>query len=95
MAKFRRKPIVVEAMQFEANYKGAQKIIDWVNKETGWNPDKNTDPPIMYYYGDLTIRTLEGDMHASDGDWIVKGTEGEFFPVKPKIFKKTYEAVSE
>lgn len=90
---FRRKPIVVEAMQFRTTYKGAQKIIDWINKETGWTPEKNTDPPVMYYYGDLTIKTLEGEIHASDRDFIVKGVEGEFYPVKPSIFKKTFDPV--
>lgn len=93
--KFRQKPIIVEAIQFRANYKGAQEIIDWVNKETGWSPDLNTDPPVMYYYGDLTIRTPEGDLHASDKDWIVKDVNGGFFPCKPDVFKKTYEKAEE
>jgi hypothetical protein len=41
----------------------------------------------------LDIATLEGVMHAEPGDWIVKGVEGEFYPVKPEIFRKTYEAI--
>lgn len=41
----------------------------------------------------LEIETLEGIMYASPGDYIVKGIEGEFYPVKPDIFKKTYEEV--
>lgn len=90
--KFRKKPIVVEAMRFKANYKGAQAIIDWINAETGWNPDKGTDPPVAYYYGDLTIMMRGSEIHADDGDWIVKGIGGEFYPVKPDIFRKTYEA---
>ena len=43
----------------------------------------------------LSIKTLEGDMLASTGDWIVEGTQGEFYPVKDSIFQATYEAVDE
>lgn len=42
---------------------------------------------------ELIIKTLEGDMTASKGDWIVTGVDGEQYPVKPDIFKKTYELV--
>ena len=41
----------------------------------------------------LSVHTLEGDMRASVGDWIIKGVNGEFYPCKPDIFEKTYEAV--
>ena len=44
---------------------------------------------------DVYIETLEGRMHASPGDWIVVGVQGERYPVKPDIFEKTYEAVLE
>jgi len=43
----------------------------------------------------LIIKTLEGDMIASKGDWIVTGVDGEQYPVKPDIFKKTYELVKD
>ena len=42
---------------------------------------------------ELIIKTLEGDMLASKGDWIVTGIDVEQYPVKPDIFKKTYEPV--
>lgn len=44
---------------------------------------------------DLYIETLEGRMHASPGDWIITGVNGEKYPCKPDIFAKTYELVSE
>ena len=44
---------------------------------------------------ELIIETLEGDMRASKGDWIVTGVDGEQYPVKPDIFKKTYELVKD
>lgn len=52
-------------------------------------PDKGIyiDPAT----GDLLIRTLEGDMRASYGDWIIQGVDGEFYPCKPDIFHRTYE----
>lgn len=43
--------------------------------------------------GTLMIRTLEGDMRVSYGDWVIKGVNGEFYPCKPDIFAKTYEEV--
>lgn len=45
--------------------------------------------------GKLTIETLEGDMTASNGDWIIKGVNGEFWAIKPDIFEKSYEKVEE
>ena len=52
-------------------------------------PDKGhyIDPAT----GDLMIRTLEGDMRAIPGDWIIRGVQGEFYPCKPDIFEATYE----
>ena len=44
---------------------------------------------------ELIIKTLEGDMKASVGDWIITGINGEQYPCKPDIFKKTYEPVEE
>lgn len=59
------------------------------------NPRKFIKKPIIIeaYQTDskLVIKTLEGDMLASPGDWIVKGIHGETYPVKPDIFKKTYK----
>lgn len=43
--------------------------------------------------GQLVIRTLEGDMRVSYGDWVIKGVKGEFYPCKPDIFVETYEEV--
>ena len=83
--RHRKKPVVVEAIQFFDNVKTIMKldrfmgglIIDYKDKD---NPK-------------LKIRTLEGVMEASVGDYIIKGVSGEFYPCKPDIFEKTYEAV--
>lgn len=44
---------------------------------------------------ELDIITMEGKMHASIGDWIITGVQGEQYPCKPDIFEKTYERVEE
>lgn len=78
--KFRKKPVVVEAIQwFKA---GDHPAVDF----NGVN-DMGTE-----HY---SIRTLEGRLNVSQGDWIIKGVEGEFYPCKPNIFEKTYEKVEE
>lgn len=52
--------------------------------DKGWYIDPAT--------GDLMIRTLEGDMRVSPGDYVIRGVQGEFYPCKPDIFAATYEA---
>lgn len=44
--------------------------------------------------GEVVIATLEGAMHASPGDWIIKGVKGEFYPCKPDIFAETYDIIT-
>lgn len=80
MPFFKKKPVVIEAIQLTL------RTIDEVEAFVGG--DANVAPQ-----GGLTIATLEGAMHASLGDWIIKGVNGEFYPCKPDIFAKTYELV--
>ena len=75
--KFRKKPIIIEAIQYVGNNK--QEIIDFSGANT------NT------CYEHLTICTLEGDFRADVGDWVIRGVKGEFYPCKPDIFERTYE----
>lgn len=86
MAKFRKKPVVIEAMLFTDETKN--QVFNWVTctHYPSWNA--NGDPT-------MTISTLEGDMIASLGDWIIKGISGEFYPCKPDIFAATYEAAED
>ena len=79
MTKYRKKPVVIEAIQYIGdNY---IEIRDFTNGEARTN--------TCYDY--LTIPTLEGNHKASVGDWVIKGIQGEFYPVKPDIFEETYE----
>lgn len=79
MAKYRKKPVVIEAIQYEGN--NLDEIESFAKSIFEYNNEK------------LTIRTLEGNVCASLGDYIIKGVNGEFYPCKPDIFEKTYEVV--
>lgn len=83
MPKFRKKPVVVEAVRW--NSKNYFDII----RLTGRRDIRFFDD------GSCIIPTLEGDMIAKKGDYIIKGVKGEFYPCKPDIFHETYEVVSE
>ena len=70
---------------------------DATRPETLRDPDRPDDrrPSRGIYIdpatGDFLIRTLEGDMRATYGDWIIQGVAGEFYPCNPNIFRRTYE----
>ena len=83
MAKYRKKPVVIEAMQF--TNERIDRVLNFIEGDcrAGFEDLK----PV------LKIQTLEGEMTASLGDWIIKGVKGEFYPCKPDIFEATYEAV--
>ena len=78
--KFRKKPVVIEAMQFD----GSLASLEGMNIAE-----------ISQVFGAKTCQliTLEGVMTASIGDWIIRGVAGEHYPCKPEIFAATYEAV--
>jgi hypothetical protein len=84
MAKYRKKPIVIEAMRFTEENKN--RVFNWVTGAAFADFDEEGKPVLIIF-------TLEGDMRASLGDWVIKGVNGEFYPCKPDIFEKTYEAV--
>ena len=86
MGKFRKRPVVIEAMQFTDATK--DRCFNWVTGNRMARFDGNEDPVML-------IETLEGNMVVSLGDWIIKGVKGEFYPCKPDIFAETYEPVEE
>jgi hypothetical protein len=98
MAKYRKKPVVVEAIKLgwdtwneicdfvpEDAFGGGVYLDDVTLKEL---PEGKTSNAIG-----LKINTLEGVMLAQQGDYIIKGVKGEFYPCKPDIFEQTYEPV--
>lgn len=84
MPRYRKKPVVVEAIQWEGPG-DTNRIVNWLSMHSGsirgWT-----------FVDDwIEIPTLEGAMKASSGDWIIRGIKGEFYPCKPDIFAVTYE----
>ena len=81
--KYRKKPVVIEAMEVRViDTQTAKKVTQWCDS--------------AFIFDDyLYIKTLEGDMKVSRGDFIIKGVNGEFYPCKPDIFAKTYEEAGE
>ena len=78
MPKFRKKPVVIEAIQWTAeNREEIAEFLGDARRKVPGNP--------------LQIYTLEGIMNVSVGDYIIKGIKGEFYPCKPDIFELTYE----
>ena len=89
MEKYRKKPVVIDAVQLTmANHQAVSTQI----AAAGYNVRHASKPPMRAVTG-IVIETLEGDMTADYGDWIIKGVQGEFYPCKPEIFEKTYEKV--
>jgi len=84
MGKYRKKPVVIDAIQFYPT----MPIYEISTLFGGLNSENRT----FEKKGDvLVIKTLEGEMVASAGDWIIKGVKGEFYPCKPDVFRITYE----
>jgi hypothetical protein len=93
--RFRKKPVVIETMRWVGSATGATPIIDWVLDGEG--TARYHEEECMYSAcpdGEhIVIDTLEGNMTASPGDWIIKGVAGEFYPCRSDIFEATYEEV--
>ena len=86
MQKFVKKPVIVEAIQY--NGINITEVEDFIGAKL---------PSVWLYVEDtqLLIPTLEGDMKVSKGDYIIKGIKGEFYPCKPDVFKNTYNVVED
>jgi hypothetical protein len=90
--RYRKKPVEIDAMQFDGTPDTATQIIDWALANnvviTYHCPDGDAcrrDSHVLH------VSTLEGTMTALPGDWIIRGVAGEFYPCKPAIFAATYE----
>ena len=98
--KFRMKPVEIEAMQFTGCNVNSSTVYGWVESHIGSTEWKEAPEPLPTSgvtidpgTGQMVICTLEGMMWVSDGDWIIRGVQGEFYPCKPDIFAATYEPV--
>lgn len=95
-ARFRKKPVVIEAQHFTRHMgetvrdfeSRAVEIARWCGGRFDFEAKASDRTDIAYW---ITIPTLEGNMRADVGDWIIRGVKGEFYPCKPDIFEATYE----
>lgn len=77
--KYRKLPVEIEAIEWKGH--NTVEMSQFMGREVSVAPFVNK----------LMIPTLEGEMTASVGDFIIKGVQGEFYPCKPDIFAETYE----
>lgn len=90
MSKYRKKPVVIDAIQFDGSPKGAVTVFDRFDIPGGkFVPDRDS-----VERGTLMIPTLEGDHTARAGDFIIKGVKGGFYPCEADIFASTYDTVA-
>lgn len=92
MAKYRKKPVVIEAFKFYVD-----PMPDWFMDAVSFNLVVLHNCDYNRYEIDVAyceIKTLEGVMTGKGGDYIIKGVQGEIYPCKPDIFEQTYEKVN-
>jgi hypothetical protein len=82
MEKYRKKPVVIEAEQFDF-----YRYLDDGYLPEGVETRHTGEVPATF------CKTLEGELHVTHGDWIIKGIQGEYYPCKPDIFEKLYEPI--
>ena len=92
--KYRKRPVEIEAFKYDGdlmysngNYYVPEWAVEAFENEILFYNDSG------YIPNELFIKTLEGNMHVSVGDYIIKGVQGELYPCKPDVFEETYEAV--
>ena len=91
--KYRKKPVEIEAVQLQPDYRSIVECIEFVfniGMDSSMIGEAETVRKVQEEKGFL-IPTMEGDMKATFGDYIIKGVKGEFYPCKPDIFELTYE----
>lgn len=89
--KYVKKPVVIEAVQWTGlNLREiksfAGESLEYEIYDAAWQAGVGVPPQVH-----MVIKTLEGEMKVSEGDYIIKGVHGEFYPCKPDIFSETYE----
>ena len=96
--KFRKKPVTIEAVQFVYTTEGIEQLKEFCGGALG-DIKKNRHPSAK---AEAQIMTLEDGKDyfivahvATEGDWVIKGVQGEFYACKPDIFEQTYERVYE
>lgn len=95
---FQKRPIQIEAMQWDGTEAGAAPVLSWIATNGGTAAfDRIPVAASRYnirYDLRIYVNTLEGPMTASPDDWIIRGVKGEFYPCKPDIFAASYQLVA-
>lgn len=97
--KYRKKPVVIEAIQLKDDDYSITSVLEFIGEVNGIDISNPFERDSIHGYIDkikregLYINTLEGKIHASIGDYIIRGVVGEFYPCKPEIFEQTYELI--
>lgn len=86
--KYRKKPVVIDAIRYIGKLEDLDGFMVMTPEFLGLNAGHTLGGPAF-------IPTLEGNMMANSGDYIIKGVKGEFYPCKPDIFDMTYERMGE
>jgi hypothetical protein len=84
MPRYRKKPVEIDAWLFDGSWESASHL-------TAMSPNIHWSDALG---GRVFIKTLEGTMEATPGDYIICGVKGEFYPCKPDVFAETYDAVT-
>lgn len=95
MAKYRKRPVVIEAWRFQVSKTHPEVLIgppEWLDAALDNGPARFKSHLQGVFGPVLIIKTLEGTHEARPGDWIIRGVKGELYPCKPDIFAATYEA---
>lgn len=98
MAKYRKKPVVIEAWQWDGTWFKFETTPGWLlAAQQHWPLPNGVRYRSACNEEDaaVDIATLEGIMTAQEGDWIIRGIKGELYPCKPDIFEATYEPVED
>lgn len=83
--KYRKLPVIIEAVKWEGTYDSLGEVAEFLGFSPHYNNCGNPEPELLY------IPTLEGEMTASKGDYIIRGIKGEFYPCKADVFESSYE----
>lgn len=90
--KYRKRPVIINAFKYDGDFMstdGKHYVPEWAVEAL-----EITGIGGMYFTEKgLLIETLEGQMHVSEGDYVIKGIQGELYPCKPDIFELSYEVV--
>lgn len=90
--QFRKKPVVISAVQYDGS--NEKEIIDFTGGAAKYKLAVGSSADGeggKQSYESFTIPTLEGNMQIAEGDFVIKGVKGEFYPCKSDIFEQTYE----